>query len=83
MASWPYSDRQWLRLRVLVLTRDGYRCTAPGPKHHHILDVDHIEPWTQRPELTFDPNNLRTLCRLHHNRKTFGKMKRRRNSRRW
>jgi len=77
---WPYCDPQWTKLRPLVLARDGYRCTAPGHKHSPILDVDHIIEWTQRPDLAFDPLNLRTLCRLHHNGKTHG---RRRNSRAW
>jgi 5-methylcytosine-specific restriction endonuclease McrA len=80
----PYSDPRWTRIRLVVLARDGYRCTEPGPRHSHTLDVDHIEPWTMRPDLAFDLANLRTLCRLHHNRKTHGRREtRRRNSRRW
>lgn len=83
MARWPYSDPRWKATRLIVLARDNHRCTEPGPRHTRPLDVDHIQPWTQHPELTFDPTNLITLCRLHHNRKTHGKPNRRRNSRRW
>jgi 5-methylcytosine-specific restriction enzyme A len=78
---WPYADPRWATIRLLVLARDGYTCTARGLGHHtRILDVDHIIEWTKRPDLAFDPSNLRTLCRRHHNRKT---NRRRRNSRRW
>jgi 5-methylcytosine-specific restriction enzyme A len=78
---WPYCDPRWTTIRLLVLARDSYRCQASSLKHSRIKDVDHIIEWTKRPDLAFEPTNLRTLCRLHHNRKTHGK--RRRNSRRW
>jgi len=78
---WPYCDPQWTTIRPLVLARDGHHCTAPGPRHSHILDIDHVIEWTKRPDLAFEPTNQRTLCRLHHNRKTHGNS--RRNSREW
>jgi 5-methylcytosine-specific restriction enzyme A len=80
---WPYCDPRWTATRLLALARDGYQCQAPGTKHSHIRDVDHIIEWTKRPDLAFELSNLRTLCRLHHNRKTHGRAARRRNSRRW
>ncbi len=79
---WPYADPRWIKARTATLIRDGYACTAPGPRHSHILDVDHIIEWTTRPDLAFVLSNLRTLCRLHHNRKTHGRS-RRRQSRQW
>ena len=79
---WPYCDPRWTTVRAAVLLRDGHACTMQGTRHSRILDVDHIIEWTKRPDLAFDLANLRTLCRLHHNRKTHGKPKRR-NSRRW
>lgn len=81
---WPYCTPLWAKVRLAVLARDGYRCTAPGPRHSRLLDVDHIIEWAKRPDLAFDPQNLRTLCRLHHNRKTHGKRgSRRRVTRSW
>ncbi len=80
---WPYCDPQWTQVRRAVLARDGYTCTVQGLRHSHILDVDHVIEWTKRPDLAFDFTNLRTLCRLHHNRKTHGKPRRRRTTRRW
>jgi 5-methylcytosine-specific restriction enzyme A len=78
---WPYCDPQWTAVCKLIKARDGYHCTAPGRRHSRILDVDHIIEWTKRPDLAFDPSNLRTLCRLHHNRKTH--RAKHRNSRAW
>lgn len=81
---WPYCDPRWTTIRPVVLARDGHRCTAPGPRHSRILDIDHIIEWAKRPDLAFELGNLRTLCRRCHNRKTHGKpRRRRRNSRRW
>ena len=77
---WPYCDPRWTTITKLVKARDGYCCVVCS-RAARILDVDHIVEWTKRPDLAFEPTNLRTLCRLHHNRKTHGR--RRRNSRRW
>jgi len=82
---WPYSDPRWTAVRKAVLARDGWACVVcrRGAGHGVILDVDHELPWLDRPELAFDMANLRTLCRLHHNRKTHGRRGPRRTSRRW
>jgi 5-methylcytosine-specific restriction endonuclease McrA len=83
---WPYADPRWPPTRRLVLARDGWACVIcrRGRQHGTILDVDHIINADVDPDLAFDPINLRTLCRLHHNRKTHGKGRtKRRNSRRW
>lgn len=80
---WPYCDPRWTTIRRLVLIRDGHVCTAQGHRHSRILDIDHIIEWTKRPDLAFELTNLRTLCRLHHNRKTHGRTRARVNSRRW
>ena len=82
---WPYCDPRWTTITKLVKARDQYRCVVchRGPEHRVIiLDVDHIIEWTKRPDLAFEPTNLRTLCRTCHNRKTHGR-KPRRNTRRW
>lgn len=78
---WPYCTPQWTAIRRAVLDRDGYQCTALGPKHSRILDIDHIVEWTRRPDLAFELDNLRTLCRMHHNRKTH--RRKRKQSRQW
>lgn len=82
---WPYCDPRWTTIRRLVLSRDGYACIIchRGQAHGTILDVDHVLEWTSHPHLAFDPSNLRTLCRLHHNQKTHGKPRTLATSRRW
>ncbi len=77
-----YNSTAWKRIRDVAKRRDGYRCTVCGRTGVR-LDVDHIEPWTRRPDLALDLANLATICRRCHNRKTHGKPKRRRNSRAW
>ena len=62
------SKRQWTRLRLQVLRRDGFRCVvcAAGGR----LEVDHIEAVRRAPERAFDPDNLQSLCPSCHARKT-------------
>jgi 5-methylcytosine-specific restriction enzyme A len=78
-----YSSTAWKKARAAAKRRDGYRCTrceAAGVR----LDVDHLIHWKRRPDLAFELNNLRTLCRRCHNRRTHGKPRpKRRQSRRW
>lgn len=50
-------------LRWKVLSRDDYKCKVCGKnprKHHVILEVDHIIPWSNGGMTIED--NLRTLC---------------------
>jgi hypothetical protein len=50
--------------RRAVLTRDGYRCQAPGCQHVHGLDVHHI--LSRRLGGSNKLDNLITLCRGCH-----------------
>lgn len=61
-------SRQWRNLRPLILRRDGWACVQCGAKGR--LEVDHVLPVRDRPELSFDPGNLQTLCPACHTRKT-------------
>jgi 5-methylcytosine-specific restriction endonuclease McrA len=72
MAKWPYSDPRWGAVTKLVRRRDGNRCVICGRGRADgvIIDVDHVQRWTVRPDLVFNPSNLQCLCRTHHNRKT-------------
>lgn len=75
-----YNSSAWKKARAAARARDGC-CVVCGATIG--LDVDHVLDWRQRPDLALELDNLRTLCRLHHNRKTHGHAKRRRNTRRW
>lgn len=60
--------RRWKALRLIALRRDGFRCVecrAPGR-----LEVDHIRPVREAPELAFELSNLQSLCAACHGRKT-------------
>lgn len=58
-----YNSTQWLRLRPVILERDGYRCKIGGPRCVGTADqVDHIVPLIQGGA-PYDPDNLRAACK--------------------
>jgi len=57
--------------RIAVFTRDNFTCVWCGSKKN--IEADHIKPFAYFPELRFDVNNGRTLCReCHKSTETFG-----------
>jgi hypothetical protein len=60
MATFEYRD--W---RKSVFERDNYTCVCCGVRGVYI-EADHIKPWCAFPELRYDINNGRTLCRPCH-----------------
>lgn len=60
--------RRWKTLRGRILERDDWRCVKCGARRD--LEVDHVKPVRDAPELSFDPSNLQTLCPSCHSRKT-------------
>lgn len=62
------NSRRWKSLRIEVLRRDGFRCVICGISGR--LEVDHIKPVRDRPDLSFALSNLQALCRRCHSRKT-------------
>ena len=58
---------RWVRVRRRVLDRDGWRCQACGKAGR--LEVDHILPLVDGGQ-PYDLDNLQTLCRSCHVRKT-------------
>lgn len=59
---------RWAALRKQALERDGWKCVECGARHS--LEVDHIEPVRDRPDLAYSLANLQTLCGRDHARKT-------------
>src|SRR3990167_10657307 len=53
--------------RQRVLERDGFSCVWCGQLRGEI-EADHIYPFSYHPELRFDINNGRTLCRKCHSK---------------
>jgi 5-methylcytosine-specific restriction endonuclease McrA len=61
-------DRRWPTLRQATLRRDGFQCRSCGARGR--LEVDHVRPVRDAPELAFDLGNLQSLCAGCHARKT-------------
>jgi RNA-directed DNA polymerase len=57
---------QWRDVRDTILERDLYLCANPSCKSPINLDVHHIIPKLQRPDLALDVGNLITLCEKCH-----------------
>ncbi|NUB42868.1 HNH endonuclease [Fertoebacter nigrum] len=62
------STKRWQAVRHAVLERDGWACVQCGALRR--LEVDHIKPVRARPDLSFNPANCQTLCRVCHTKKT-------------
>jgi 5-methylcytosine-specific restriction endonuclease McrA len=60
MKGYPYRD--W---RTAVFTRDNWTCQCCGIRGGY-LEADHIKPWCAFPDLRYDVNNGRTVCRPCH-----------------
>ncbi len=53
-------------LRELILARDNYTCQVCQTEDSGNLQIDHIKRWSEYPELRFELDNCRTLCRPCH-----------------
>ena len=57
---------RWRKLREYIIRRDGGYCTRCWIKYRitttENLEVNHIKSRLHYPELTFDPDNLVTVC---------------------
>ena len=66
------TSKQWKLWREKVYKRDNYTCQICGIKNKKgvgktiELNPDHIKSFALYPELRFDVNNGRTLCRPCH-----------------
>ena len=61
-------SKRWKGLRIEALRRDGWACVQCGARGR--LEVDHIKPVRDAPDLAFDLGNLQALCPSCHTRKT-------------
>lgn len=59
---------RWRALRLQALERDGWACVKCGTRRR--LEVDHVKPVRDAPELSFSLDNLQCLCGACHARKT-------------
>lgn len=59
---------RWQVVRFAAKRRDGWKCVSCGSNRD--LEVDHIRPVRDAPELAYTLDNLQTLCTSCHTRKT-------------
>ena len=62
-----YRSQRWQVVRRQILERDGWRCRRCDKSG--ILEVDHIRPIKSCGDW-YDPENLQTLCRNCHLKKS-------------
>jgi hypothetical protein len=60
MAQFAYRD--W---RNAVFSRDNWTCQCCGARGVY-LEADHIKPWCAFPDLRYEVNNGRTVCKTCH-----------------
>ena len=67
-----YSTSRWRKVRLMKLRREPL-CVDPLGRHKHAgggpvaaTDVDHILPRLERPDLAYDLDNMRGLCKSCH-----------------
>lgn len=63
----PLSTKRWRNLRTIIIDRDNGHCQRCAIKFGIIetenLQVHHIKPRIEYPELMFEETNLITLCK--------------------
>lgn len=61
------NSKLWKELRILTIKRDGGFCNrcwvTLGLIETENLQVHHIKPRSEYPELMYDPDNLITVCK--------------------
>lgn len=67
------SSSEYKSWRKSVFERDNFTCVECGNNASGNLNADHIKPFAFFPELRFEINNGRTLCKYCHQKtSTFG-----------
>lgn len=72
MANSFYQSIEWYKARARVLARDRYQCKScnVSVREKGNAHIDHVLSRKARPDLELDLDNLVTLCRSCHSRKT-------------
>jgi hypothetical protein len=67
----PLASMRWKTMRRTVLDRDKWTCRSCGYTGQD-MQIDHVKPRHKWPELTWDMENIQTLCKPCHFAKTGG-----------
>lgn len=65
-----YTSKEWKRKRQQILRRDGYECRECRRygRRRDAVEVHHIKPVDEYPEMAFLSSNLVSLCHACHNK---------------
>ncbi|NKL23477.1 HNH endonuclease signature motif containing protein [Rhizobium leguminosarum] len=63
-----HHDSRWWPVRTAAVRRDDFKCQECGARGR--LEVHHVKPVREAPELAYDLGNLKTLCVACHLEKT-------------
>lgn len=68
------ANRTYRRWRLTILGRDGHTCQKCGTSNPRArLEIHHIKPFKDFPELRYEASNVTTLCRdCHKKTDTYG-----------
>lgn len=68
-----YRSKAWRRVRGIALHRKGARCEHCGKTAAETerIDVDHVLPRSEHPQLALWVSNLQVLCQECHEAKTY------------
>ena len=70
-----YNSMAWRKKRDEILKKHNYECLwckgegKVTTTDHAILEVDHIYELEHYPQLALIDDNLRVLCKYHHNKR--------------
>jgi len=70
-----YKSKSWKELRQEVLREQNHECQwckQEGKvtiRSDAVLEIDHIKPLEDYPKFALDKDNMRVLCREHHNQR--------------
>ena|SRR5260221_8127108 len=70
---WKGGRESYLKREVRI--RDDYTCQICGFREPEIMEIDHVLPKATNPHLTYNMDNLITLCPNCHRRKTIREFK--------
>jgi hypothetical protein len=71
--NWKGGTMKWARKQTKI--RDNYTCQICGLRDIEIMEVDHIKPKCDYPEIMHSLDNLITICPNCHRRKTNRELK--------
>lgn len=65
-----YTGKAWRAKRKTILRRDGYQCRECRRygRARDAVEVHHIKPVDEYPELAYEDSNLVSLCHACHNK---------------